>query len=562
MSLAISSRLVLLILVSATPVLVLHVWSALDTRTQVLATATDQLTRSARLLAAQQVQLFLNARDMLNTLLVAAEEIGADGFGCTPLLRRMAADNPGYAALGIAVVGGGVVCSSDAEAIDNYFGDNNFIAAVMAEASMAVGAPVSGAVPLGLTSHVASGETQYVGIVLLDLQSLSDEMALSRLPADGIGMIFDANGNVLARAPPTSTIAPEILDVLGRQVAPADGGAAALIETTDIDERPQLWAVADFLPGQELFVAIGVGVDELVAPAEDRLWRGIGILIAVFAGASITAWIIGEQTIRRPLERLARSASAVQAGDLSVRYHPASSAREFRQLASAFNQMASSIEDHQLQLEQRNSRLNELIGEKEMLVREMNHRIKNSLQLVSSVVGLQLGTVSDPEAQRRLRDAQVRIAAIAKVHERLYSGARLDVVEIKPFLEEICADLQRTGGIGDQDLSVSVAEFDLPPDQAIPLGMITTELVTNAIKHGGGGRGSKIEVRLEKIDDGISFEVTDKGPGFSGDFDPSRASGLGLKVVHALARQLGSELTVERLESGTKFGLRIPLDQR
>jgi two-component sensor histidine kinase len=557
-SLAISSRLVLLILVAATPVLVLHVWSALDTRTQVLATATDELTRSARLLAAQQVQLFLNARDVLSTLLVMADEIGADGFGCGPLLDRIAAENDSYAALAIAVVGGGVLCSSNSDAIGDYFGDQEFMERVLAEGSMVVGAPANGVLPLALTTHVASGQTQYVGLALLDLQRLTADMALSRLPTEGVGLIFDDDGNVLARAPANSTTSLEVLDALGRQATPAAAGGATLIETITVDETRELWAVTDLLPEQGLLVAIGVDIDELVAPAEGRLWRGIGILIAVFAGAGITAWIIGEQTIRRPLERLARSASALQAGDLSARYHPTSNARELRQLASAFNKMASSIEDHQEQLEQRNKRLNELIGEKEMLVREMNHRIKNSLQLVSSVVGLELDEIASPEAQSRLRDAQLRIAAIARVHERLYAGARLNVVEIKPFLEALCADLRRSSGIGDRQLSISVDECDLPPDQAIPLGMIATELVTNAIKHSGEER-SKIEIDLDRTKDGITLAVSDEGPGMSGSFDPAKTAGLGLRLVQALARQLEAEFSFERLESGTRFVLRIPL---
>jgi len=547
---------VLLILVAATPVLVLHVWSALDARSNVLSVAEDQLARSARLLAAQQVQFFLNGRDILDTLLVVAEEIGVDNFACEMLLDRIAAENESYTALGVATVDGSVLCSSDDEAIRAYVNSGDFFTSIAGLPSLVVGPPSNTVLPLGLASRAGSGDVRLIGIALLDLERLAADMGLSRLPAEGIGMIFDSRRNILAKVPAASSVSAGVFDALGPQVAESSGGPG-MVET-DIDGARQLWAVSDFLPEQGLFVAIGVPVDDLVAAAEGNLWRGIGILIAVFAGAAATAWLIGEQTIRRPLDRLARSASALRSGNLSERYDPASSARELRELELDFNQMASAIEGHQKELEQRNRRLAELISEKEMLVREMNHRIKNSLQLVSSVVGLQLGTVADPEAQRRLRDAQARIAAIAKVHERLYVGARLDVVEIAPFLGELCADLKRTHAIGDQELSVDVDECDLPPDQAIPLGMITSELVTNAVKHAGAGGAKKVAVTLKRIDKGLQLAVTDTGPGLTEDFDPSKPSGLGLKLVRALARQLGSELTVERLESGTRFSVGVP----
>src|SRR5690606_24469977 len=136
-----------------------------------------------------------------------------------------------------------------------------------------------------------------------------------------------------------------------------------------------------------------------------------------------------EGTIRRPLRRLVHAAGSMRRGNFAVRIPDGQSAPELRHLAEAFNEMAGTIERDSAELQQRNDRLNQLIGEKDMLVREMNHRIKNSLQLVSSMVSLQLATVGDPDARASLSAAQGRVAAVAKVHERLYAGQRLDSVE-------------------------------------------------------------------------------------------------------------------------------------
>lgn len=559
--LTVSWRLVLLILVAAMPVFILHIWTALESRSNTLAVAEDQLMRSAGLLAAQEDQLFLNGRNILSTILVVADEIGISEPDCDLLLGRIVAENESYTAMGVATAGGTIQCGADPDVINESVNVEALLADAAATRSLVVGQPANGFLPIALASRGLSGDIQYFGVALLDLEHLTADMALARLPAEGIGMIFDANQNVIAKVPASSSVDQTVFNGVGPQVTASSGGTG-LVETTTVEGGRQLWAVADFLPEQGLFVAIGIDIAAVVGDAEQALWRGIAILLSLFAAAAVTAWAIGQQTIRRPLERLATSASALRAGDFSVEVKPASSAKEIRELELDFNQMATALRDRETELQQHNARLNELIAEKEMLVREMNHRIKNSLQLVSSVVGLQLGTVADPVAQGRLRDAQGRISAIAKVHERLYVGAKLDSVEVGPFLKDLCAELARTLGLDDQRLSVNVAKCDLPPDRAIPLGMITSELVTNAIKHAVRGEEGQIEVNFEMIGDGARFSVTDSGPGFPADYDEAKPSGLGLKVVNALARQLGSELKVERLKTGTRFSIEVPLTER
>lgn len=566
--LSVSARLMLLILVAALPVMALYVWSALDRRAEALATAEDQLLRSARLLAAQQNQFFQGTRSVLNTMLLAAEAVGVPSDSCNALLRSIASRDPNYLTVSIAATDGTVLCSSSAEAMSVNIADRSDFEAALSTGTFVIGlrqvdrVTSRPMIPLTLPLRDGgAGEITLIGTVSFDVDGLHQTLALSRLPAGGIAVIFNQERAILARLPLGVTIEDAVLAPVRPEIAQESGGAG-LVRAEPPDGEASLWAVAGLLPEQGLYVAIGVPVSTIVAGAESGLRRGIGILILVLALAALSAWLIGEGAINRPLDRLGAAAAALRKGDLKARAHLPQGAPELRRLAHSFNDMAASIERNDQELQQRNARLNQLIDDKEMLVREMNHRIKNSLQLVSSMVGLQLGNVSDASARSSLIAAQTRVATIAKVHERLYAGARLDRVDVALFLSELCRDLAQTLGVDDRGGALVVKSIDvsLPPDKAIPLGLITTELVTNAVKHGRNDGPPRTEVllfRTEKPGE-LCLSIEDDGPGLPPDFNAQ--SGLGLKVIRALAAQLGGELELERLSRGTRFFVRFSMD--
>jgi two-component sensor histidine kinase/heme exporter protein D len=563
--LSVSARLILLIAIAALPVFLLYVWSALDQRRDLLDTAEDQLLRSARLLAAQQDQYFLRARNVMSTVLRAADEIGTADPDCNGLLASIVESDTTFALLALATVDGNIVCSSIPDAVGVNMSGSSSVAAAIATGTFAVGAPRQGEfsdrliLPLALPARTSTGGTSLVAIASLDLAGLSDTMAQATLPASGIGVIFNSDRAILARTPAGASVDQAVFAPVRAEIALESGGAG-LVRSEAIDGVSQIWAVADFLPDQGLFVAIGIPVPQLVASADRNLWRGIGILLGVFILAAIVAWLVGEGTIRRPLKGLADAAGSLRSGNLSVRIADRPSAPELRNLAYAFNAMATSIERDSGELQQRNDKLNQLIGEKDMLVREMNHRIKNSLQLVSSMVSLQLATVTDPDARASLSAAQGRVAAVAKVHERLYAGQRLDRVEVAPYLDDLTHDLAETLGLPAAGGSIAVHSVDdmLAPDKVIPLGLIACELVTNAVKHSPAGAAVNVRVTLERDDDRLRLSVSDDGAGLPKDFDPTANPGLGMKVVRALAMQLGGALEIERPAKGTRFSVCFP----
>ncbi|HEY0833788.1 MAG TPA: PAS domain S-box protein [Azospirillum sp.] len=205
--------------------------------------------------------------------------------------------------------------------------------------------------------------------------------------------------------------------------------------------------------------------------------------------------------------------------------------------------------------------LQRALDQKSLLLREVNHRVKNSLHLVSSLLSLQLRGVTDDRLRHHFRDAISRIHAIAQVHARLYQTERFETVELGTYLHALAADLlDASGGVMACDLHIDAEEVELPIDLAIPLSLIANELITNAIKH-GAGRQVRIDVSLRRVGRDLEFMVTDDGPGLPADFEPERAKSLGLRIVTTLTRQIGGTLHLEPVARGATFRIAVPFSE-
>lgn len=189
----------------------------------------------------------------------------------------------------------------------------------------------------------------------------------------------------------------------------------------------------------------------------------------------------------------------------------------------------------------------------ELMAKEIDHRVMNSLQLVSGLLNVQGRAIGKSEAAEQLTLASSRVSAIARAHRNIYQNVNVGRANGKAYLERLCDDLSDVLGLGDCNrILVEAANAELPTEQIVPLGLIVNELVTNAAKHGSGD----IKVKLERsASKGYLLSVSDQGTRLPQDFDPAVAHGLGMKVIQALAQQLGGKLRIDVTEpsSGTKF---------
>jgi two-component sensor histidine kinase/CheY-like chemotaxis protein len=197
----------------------------------------------------------------------------------------------------------------------------------------------------------------------------------------------------------------------------------------------------------------------------------------------------------------------------------------------------------------------------EFMLREVNHRVGNSLQLVSSFMSLQLRHLSDEGARAALRESQARIEAVAHVHRRLYTSGDMATVAMDEYLHGLIDELSKSigPGAGSPTLVLQASPMVVSTDQAVSLGVVVTELVTNAVKYAyEPGQGGEIRVILQPDENGRALlTVEDDGPGLG---DGSvKGTGLGGKIISAMASGLRSAVEFDKGHKGVRARLAFDL---
>ena len=231
---------------------------------------------------------------------------------------------------------------------------------------------------------------------------------------------------------------------------------------------------------------------------------------------------------------------------------------EFVEHDLAFLQGAANILGMAIERQRRERNLRSALEHQKVLIDEINHRVKNSLQLVASLLNLQATAADDPEVSQNLQEAVARVTAVARIHERLYRSPDVATVDLAAYLADICTDL---AALAPQCEIVYQTKAAIPiaTDRAVRIALLATELITNAAKHAGPGR---IVVKANATDATASVVlcVRDEGQGLPNDFSMGRAQSLGMKIIRALVEQMGASLTINSAQPGAEFVAEIPID--
>ena len=205
------------------------------------------------------------------------------------------------------------------------------------------------------------------------------------------------------------------------------------------------------------------------------------------------------------------------------------------------------------------NKLRSSLKEKEVLLKEIHHRVKNNLQIVSSMLNLQMGQIDDAKALEMFQESQGRVRSIALFHEKLYQSKDLARVDIAEYLKGLAGGLFATYGVNTDDFVLSVHAEDIPMgvDAAISCGLIVNELVSNSLKHAfPRDRKGKVLVTLREAGADAILEVSDDGVGFPNEIDFRNPATLGLKLVSILTEQLRGTIELDR-STGTRFTIRF-----
>jgi PAS domain S-box-containing protein len=201
-------------------------------------------------------------------------------------------------------------------------------------------------------------------------------------------------------------------------------------------------------------------------------------------------------------------------------------------------------------------RLQASLSEKEVLLREVHHRVKNNMQVISSLLNLQSRRIQDPDVLEMFRESQRRIRSMALIHERLYQSSDLARIEFSQYLRNLATHLFHSYQVSSDRvrLRLDTEEVFLNINTAIPCGLIVNELVSNALKHGfPEGRRGEVAVELHRVaGDGYVIRVSDDGLGFPPELDYRRTETLGMQIINTLVNQLDAEIELVR-DKGTEF---------
>jgi two-component sensor histidine kinase len=296
------------------------------------------------------------------------------------------------------------------------------------------------------------------------------------------------------------------------------------------------------------------------------LWRVLAIVLLLatcLAGVLIGASIL----IVQPLRAITRSVTEWRRAGAYDPRHTRATPIELRHLSRAFAAATHALAAHE-------ERLRRAEAHQELLIKEIHHRVKNNLQIIASLLNLQANRIRQPEARAEFASARDRVRALATLHRHLYSEGELHTLNMRPFLEELCGQLFQA--IGEKEgrrirLEIEAPEIVMSTDQAVPLALVVTEAVSNAIKYAfPGGRSGVVSVRLAEEVEGIAtLVIQDNGigiPAGRAETETGIRDGLGIQLIRGFARQLGATLEVVEGEpgsdgqsEGTRYTLLVPL---
>ena len=396
-----------------------------------------------------------------------------------------------------------------------------------------------------------------------------------------------------------------------------DGSLTPVVEPTPSGERPDtsLRALKARVRQQELLAELGVtalqgaSFDELLTettrltaeglgvefckvlehiPASNRLLvrAGVGWDQGVIGAASVGADLespagfalrTGKPVISNHLENedrfrtpellahhgIRRAMNVILQGDgkpFGVLEVDSRSEHEFLEQDLAFLQGAANLLGMAIERERHVQKLNAALERDKFLLKEMNHRVKNSLTIVVSMLNLQAREIADPKLTEHLSEAANRVAAIAKAHDQLSIRSNIEWMDIGQYISAICEELDQS--VANYDvLTDAVDGIMVSTDRAISIALIVNELITNACKYAYKDQsGGRIWINVTRDgSEAFLISVRDEGAGLPSDFDLRKAKGLGMRIITAFANQVEATIVVRSLDPGTEFELSVPL---
>lgn len=483
---------------------------------------------------------------------------------CSALMRSVTEGAPFISLAAFVPMSGKMTCSSNDTPYD--FSGNPLFNEMAAKDTPSFvvnrNGPVSGTSVLGILHPVFDAAGQKTGMVSLSIPhsalQVSEDGPLLEGSRPLVIMTFDHQGTILTSSSGLDFAEDQL--PRNRSLKALAGPVAATFSETSRLGLDRVYSVVELAP--DLLYALGSW------PAVDAVSFGpmntlppILFPVAMWLGSLLVAYFAVKRLVIRHIRNLGTAILGFASGnrivgDLDMEGAPL----EIRQLAAAYDRMTDTILRDEAELE-------DLLHHKEVLLREVHHRVKNNLQLIASIMNLQARQARTPEAKELMRGLQERVMSLATIHRGLYQTTGLGDISAAELFPDIVNQILKLGtGPGHRfDVSTEVDDIRLTPDQAVPLALLLTEAMTNALKYAGSETGTpwiRVSLSHPAGESGAELRIANSlGPRVAGsDVSTEEGSGLGTQLLRAFVQQI--EGTQSVTESDGVYDLRVRFSLR
>jgi two-component sensor histidine kinase len=550
-------RLMTAVAIALTPLALLAYVQTQKFETEAQARWESALFGETLLAAPPQIDAISRAQGLAAATAVSVLPVIADGLACNDVMQKLVSTENTISFAGFIPPDGNMTCSSTG-APYSFAGSPGLLklnADPRPVMTVNPKGPISGESVLIFSHPVYDAADRVLGYISLSLPHRALERRAS-IPLDGDHQLagplalvtFDGEGTVLTAVYGIDTVA-ERLPVDRPLATFVSKPPSTFLARTPTGDR-RTFAVLAIVPGS-LYV-LGSWPPSVAVATPLAGWLPLWAFpLLMWVASMLVAWLAAEHQVLRHVRSLRRSIIAFAGGHRMVDPPELWAApNELRDVGDAYESMMTSVMHDEAELE--NS-----LRQKEVLLREVHHRVKNNLQLIASIMNLQMRKSVAPEAHQLLKGLHDRVMSLATVHRELYQTSGLTDVQADELLQTIVAQVVRMGASTDRqiDTKTSFAHIRLTPDQAVPLSLMLTEALTNALKHSATAADGRtaLTVSFRHAAPGRAvLEVTNSLPSVSTpplarDLD---SSGLGHQLLSAFATQLSG-----KLEMGERGGM-------
>jgi two-component sensor histidine kinase len=492
--------------------------------------------------AAERSAATARARIEAAEILLTTLAPSAGGQACAMRLAEVSRRIPGYANLVRLDARGRVVCAAAPTTAVTGAGEPWFRQLASGD-NLAVIRDGQGrfarepAILAAVRAEDAAGRFDGVLAAVITLNSLAPSIVDRSLPLGAEVALTNTAGGYL-----TAT-APQAFPPLPRDWrARADARGSFVWYARDRQGERRVYSAAP-LVGDDLYVLLSAPSRALLSWGTFNPLSGLALPILAFLLSLMAVAVVAERVVTRWIAYLQRVATLYARGRLTVRPIQAEHAPpEIRHLAETLEHMADAIVG-------RDATLRDNLAQKDALMREIHHRVKNNLQVISSLLNMQQRALTDPAARAAMSDTRQRITALALIYRALYQGPDLKKVDLRPFLEELTAQLIAGDALHGAAVrtQLHVDPLVIDPDRLAPFALFAVEAITNAQKHAFAARGGTLTVDFKVRGDEAELAISDDGQASD---EALGGAGVGRTLMTAFARQLRGRAELSRNADG------------